>query len=67
MNLEKLKSNTKKIRKLSTPELLELFKLVDIKIKLLAIELEKDNITIKEYKSWEIFLDEISFRIDNRD
>lgn len=67
MNLEKLKSNTKKIKKLSTPELLELFKLVDIKIKLLAIELEKDNITIKEYKSWEIFLDEISFRIDNRD
>lgn len=67
MNLEKLKSNEKKIKKLSTPELLELFKLVNEKIKVLALELEKDNISIKEYKSWEIFLDTISYRIENRD
>ncbi len=66
MNLEKLKSNAKKIKKLSTPELLALYKLVDIKIKSLTQEYEKGNISIKEYKSWEIFLDEIMYRIDNR-
>lgn len=67
MNIQKLKQNPKKIKKLKMDELLELFKLTTDELKVITEQFEKDEISEKDYNSWEQFLEEVSDTIDSRE
>lgn len=65
MNIHKLKQNPKKLKKLKTQELMELFHMTNDELKVL---LEKKNGKLdNEVSSWEKFIDEISNTLDNRE
>jgi hypothetical protein len=67
MNIQKLKQNPKKIKKLKTQELLELFHLTNEELKII-VENEVDSPTYeKDVESWEKFLEEVSDMIDSRE
>ena len=73
MKLIKLKQNPKKLKKMSTSELMDLFHLANDEIHSLSEQIEgaQDSQAVEkienEINSWEKFLDEIEFVLDSRE
>ena len=70
MNIKKLKGNPKKLKKLSTEDLMELFHMTNTEIKVLSEKVEQDDLeeySDKEINSWENFLNEIEDILETRE
>lgn len=68
MNIKKLKQNPKKLKKLKTDELLEVFKLTQNELQTIIENMQQEKIYITEdIISWEKFLDEVSETLDSRE
>jgi hypothetical protein len=70
MNAKKLKGNPKKLKKLSTEDLMELFHMTNAEIKLLSEKVEQEDLedfSNNEINSLENFLEQIEDILDTRE
>ena len=69
MNIHKLKNNPKKLKKLKTDELLELFHLSNSELTTIMETVSPEELkshSNEDVKSWEKFVDNISETLDTR-
>ena len=70
MNIKKLKGNPKKLKKLSTEDLMELFHMTNNEIKILSEKVNQEDLedfTNDEINSWENFLEQIEDILETRE
>jgi len=69
MNIHKLKNNPKKLKKLKTEELLEVFHLSNSELTTIMEKVSPEELkshSNEDVKSWEKFVDNISETLDTR-